>query len=107
MKLFAGGTPILSRIYLDDDAGRLAEAYWRYLLLSRDEWRDAGKFQSALRLPPSPSTSAAATQFIAKVGDLASTGNEIVRSEAEMNEKLYELYGLSPAERDLVESARN
>src|SRR5690606_17653582 len=99
--------PILSRIYLNDDAGRLTEAYWRFLLLSRDEWRDAGKLQVALRSPPSPTTSAAATQFIDKVDDLAATVREIARNESEMNERLYVLYGLTPDERELVENARN
>ena len=107
LKLFSGGRPILSRIYLDDDAGRLAEAYWRFLILSRDEWRDAGKFQAALRSPPSPTASAAANQFLSKVDDLAATMREIARNEDEMNEKLYALYGLTPDERELVENARN
>lgn len=106
LRLFAGGIPILSRIYLDDATGQLAESYWRYLLLSRD-WRDAKSFQSDLRRPPSASTSAAATQFMERVTELAATTLNIAQREAEMNEKLYKLYGLTPEERALVENERN
>lgn len=106
LKLFSGGVPVLSRIYLDETAGPLAEAYWRYLLLSR-EWRDVKGFQSELRRPPSATTSAAATQFMEKVADLAATMIDIEQQEDEMNEKLFTLYNLTPEERALVENERN
>ncbi|MES0199002.1 DNA methyltransferase [Mesorhizobium sp. M0011] len=58
LRLYAGGTIILGRIYLDDEPGRLTEAYWRWLFLSR-KWREADRFAAELRRPPVESASPA------------------------------------------------
>jgi hypothetical protein len=106
LTLLAGGATVLDRIYLDELAGRLAEAYWQLLLLSR-EWRDAGRLAAELRRPPSPVNSPAASQFIERVNGLAVATQAIEVGERDMNERLFELYDLTPEERLLVESGRN
>jgi type I restriction-modification system DNA methylase subunit len=101
LSLLAAGAVVLNRIYLDARPGRLAEAYWRWLLLTKT-WRDGAAFAKALCQPPAANESAAAAQFIAKVNELASTTDDVSDAEAAMNEKLFDLYGLTEQERSLV-----
>jgi hypothetical protein len=105
LRLFAGGTAILNRIYLDDGPGRMAEAYWRWLLLSQS-WRDAKSFAAKLRLPPTEADTPPARQFVERVQALADETAAIETAEAEMNALLYRLYDLSEDERELVENER-
>ncbi len=105
LTLTAGGAPVLSRIYLDGPAGRLAEAYWRLLLLS-GATRDAKTLAGQLRRPPAGEDSAAARQFIERVDALAGETSAIEAGEKEMNEALFRLYDLTPDERELVENGR-
>lgn len=102
LKLFAGGAPVLSRIYLDEPAGRVTEAYWRWLILSQQNG-GAARFAAELRKPPSDAMSPAATQFVQRVGELAAEVAAIDAEERAMNERLYELYALTTQERVLVE----
>jgi hypothetical protein len=103
LRLYVSGATVLDRIYLDEAAGRLAKAYWRWLLLSGPA-REAERFAADLRRPPSPSDAPAATQFIERVAALAEQVAAIEAGERALNETLYELYGLSPDERNLVEN---
>jgi hypothetical protein len=105
LRLFVDGSAVLERIYLDDHPGRLAEAYWRWLLLSAPP-RDAERFAADLRRPPAASDAPAAAQFVERVAALATEVAAIEAEEAAMNELLYGLYRLSPDERNLVENAR-
>jgi hypothetical protein len=103
LRLYVSGTVVLDKVYLDEAAGRLAEAYWRWLLLSGPA-REAGRFASDLRRPPAPTASPAAAQFIERVVALAEEVATIEADERALNETLYGLYGLSPDERNLVEN---
>ena len=103
LRLYVSGTVVLDKIYLDEAAGRLAEAYWRWLLLS-GPGREAVRFAAGLRQPPAPSEAPAAAQFIERVAALAEEVAAIEADERALNETLYELYGLSPDERNLVEN---
>jgi SAM-dependent methyltransferase len=103
LRLYMSGTVVLDKIYLDEAAGRLTEAYWRWLLLSGPP-REAGRFASDLRRPPAPSDAPAAAQFIERVAALAEEVAAIEADERALNEMLYSLYRLSPAERNLVEN---
>ena len=94
---------MLDKIYLDEAAGRLAEAYWRWLLLSGSA-REAERFAADLRRPPVPSDAPAAAQFIERVAALAEEVAAIEADERALNEILYDLYRLSPDERNLVEN---
>lgn len=103
LRLYVSGTVVLDKIYLDEAAGRLAEAYWRWLLLS-GPGRKAEQFASDLRRPPAISDAPAAGQFIERVAALAEEVAAIEADERALNETLYDLYGLSPDERNLVEN---
>jgi hypothetical protein len=103
LRLYVSGTVVLDKIYLDEAAGRLAESYWRWLLLSGPA-REAERFASDLRRPPAPSNAPAAAQFIERVAALAEEVAAIEADERALNEMLYDLYGLSPNERNLVEN---
>lgn len=103
LRLLAGSAPILNRIFLDAETGAIVLAYWRWLLLSQ-AWNDAARLANNLRRPPSDAASPAARQFMAKVAELASLGDELAADEAAMNALLYELYDLSDDERTLVEN---
>lgn len=103
LRLNAGGTAVLSRIYLDAQAGRLAEAHWRLLLLAREQ-NDAERLAKELRRPPAETDSPAATQFIERVERLRTETEAIENCERELNERLFALYNLSAEERLLVES---
>lgn len=101
--LHAEGRHLLDRIYLDEDAGRLAERYWRFLLLSQD-WRDASRLADALRRPPAEPGVPAARQFIERVDALGQQVADIAALESAINERLFALYDLTEAERFLVET---
>lgn len=105
LRLYFSGAAVLDKIYLDESAGRLAEAYWRWLLLSGPA-RDAGRFAADLRRPPAPSDVPAAEQFVSRVAALAEEVASIEADERALNETLYGVYSLSPEERNLVENER-
>jgi hypothetical protein len=103
LRLYISGAVVLDRIHLDDAAGRLAEAYWRCLLLSGPA-REAKRFAADLRRPPAPSETPAAAQFVERVTALAEEVAAIEADERALNDILYHLYRLSPEERNLVEN---
>jgi hypothetical protein len=82
--------------------GKLAEAYWRWLLLGGAP-REAGRFTAELRRPPTEPDAPGAVQFVERVEALAATTRDIARDEAAMNALLYDLYELNLDERRLVE----
>lgn len=103
LRLFIRGGAVLQRIFLEEPEGRLAEAYWRFLLLSQ-EWNDAQKLAAELRGPPREADSPAARQFIERVRELAAETRAIAEEERAMDEVLFRLYGLTAEERALVEN---
>ena len=103
LRLYVSGAVVLNKIYLDETAGRLAESYWRWLLLSGPP-REAERFAADLRRPPSPVVTPAASQFIERVAALALEVEAIAADERALNDVLYELYQLTPDERNLVEN---
>jgi hypothetical protein len=103
--LSASGATVLGKLYFEDRLGALAEAYWRYLLLSQS-WRDAASFANELARIPDDPGSQAAKQFLDRVAALSRECAAIVTEERAMNERLYELYNISADERLLVESGR-
>ena len=105
LRLLAAGVAVLGDIFLEDAHGRIVEAYWRYLLLSQ-AWRDADKLAAALRRPPADADTPAVAQFIERVGALGDEVARITAGEAGIEERLFELYGLSAEERVLVENDR-
>ncbi len=105
LRLYVSGAVVLDKIYLDEIAGPLTEAYWRWLLLSGPA-REAERFAADLRRPPAASDAPAAAQFLDRVAALAEKVAAIETDERAMNETLYQLYRLTPEERNLVENER-
>jgi hypothetical protein len=103
LRLYLTGVAALERVFLDESVGRLAEAYWCWLLLSGPA-REAERFAADLRRPPAPSDAPAAAQFIERVAALANEVAAIEADERALNEVLYGLYRLTPEERNLVEN---
>jgi hypothetical protein len=87
LRLYVSGAVVLDKIYLDDAAGRLTEAYWRWLVLSGPA-REAQRFAADLRRPPAPSNAPAAMQFLDRVAALAEEVTAIEADERAMNETL-------------------
>lgn len=106
LRLFSGGSVVLSHIFLSDEAGAIALAYWRWLFLGRD-WRDAEGLSKELRRPPSDFAAPAAAQFVERVEALADETAAIEAAEDAMNERLSALYGLSDEERLLVDNDKS
>jgi hypothetical protein len=103
LRLYINGAVVIEKIYLDEAAGPLAESYWRWLLLSGPA-REAERLAAELRRPPAPSDSPAIAQFIERVAALAEEVAAIAAEEHALNEILFDLYRLSPGERNLVEN---
>jgi hypothetical protein len=103
LRLYVSGVAVLDKIYLDESAGRLTEAYGGWLLLSGPA-REAERFAMDLRRPPAPSDAPAAAQFVDRVASLAQEVAAIEADERALNEELSGLYRLSPEERNLVEN---
>lgn len=103
LRMTSGGETILRGIFLDDAEGSLIADYWRFLLL-RQNWSEAASLATELRRPPVEHAKPAARQFREKVAALATETTAIAAEEQAMNERLYALYGLSGAERLLVEN---
>ncbi|MFZ0267719.1 Eco57I restriction-modification methylase domain-containing protein [Caulobacter sp.] len=101
LRLYADGAVVLGRIYLDEAPGRLAESYWRYLLLSR-QGTEADKLARELRRPPDEPDTPGARQFMERVSVLVSRVASLAEDEAALNERLFDLYGLDDRERMLV-----
>jgi hypothetical protein len=106
LRLFADGAVVADRIFIDNNDGGLAEAYWRYLLL-KGPAREAERFAGDLRRPPAATDSPAAAQFVERVATLAKEVAAIEADERAMNDLLYDLYDLSPEERNLVDNERS
>ncbi len=102
LMLVTEDTKILSKIYLDDaKQGKLLEKYWNYLILKRP--KDATRFAKDLGSFPSGMETPAAKQFMGRVDALLTDTLKLRDLEQEMNEALYELYGLSEDEKLLIE----
>jgi hypothetical protein len=101
LSMTSEGRAVFSKIYLDAKDGKLAEVYWRFLILGKP--KDAKSFARDLsRIPSGPDTPAA-KQFVQRVAALIDETDSIRTMETEMNERLYDLYNLSPDERTLIE----
>jgi len=101
LRLTADSRPILSQIYLDDAEGKVAETYWRFLILKKP--KQAGSFAKHLAQIPTSPELPAAHQFVERVETLLKETKLIAKLESEMNQALYKLYGLSPEEESLIE----
>lgn len=99
---FGDAEPALT-VFLDAPDGRLIGAYWRHLLIAQSR-RDPKSLADDLRRTPIGPDTPAARQFVERVANLTGVEREIADAEAAMNEILYNLYGLTDKERQLVEN---
>lgn len=100
LSLTFGGTTAAS-LYVDEAPGPLVQAYWRWLFLSGPT-TDAERLSTALRRAPLNAELPAARQFIDKVNELAVVAAGLAEAETAMDERLFDLYGLTREERELV-----
>ncbi len=104
LRLYASGTVVLDKIYLDEAPGRLAEADRHWLLLSGSA-REAERFAADLRRPPAFSDARPRPRSLSRAWPaLAEEVATIEADERSLDEMLHDLYGLSPDERNLVEN---
>ncbi|MDP8995525.1 MAG: Eco57I restriction-modification methylase domain-containing protein [Pseudomonadota bacterium] len=101
LRLSAEGRVVLSKIFLPDNQGPLVAQYWRYVISRR--MSSAKSFAEELGKYPAPDATEASRQFIERVDAVLALRSEILAREHEMNEALYDLYGLSTDERQLIE----
>jgi hypothetical protein len=106
LRLLADGASVVSRIYLDEAAGVLTRAYWRWLMLSHAAPEPAALVRELMR-PPTETDAPAAAQFVRLVEELADIDGRLAVAEKQINDRLYELYGLTPEERLLVENQQD
>jgi hypothetical protein len=101
LSMTSEGRAVFNKIYLDVKDGKLAEVYWRFLILGQP--KDAKSFARDLaRIPSGPETPAA-RQFVQRVDALIDATTKIRAMETAMNGMLYDLYNLSAEERTLIE----
>ena len=105
LRLYVNGAAVVDKIFLEDSAGRLTEAYWRWLCF-KGPAREAERFAAELRRPPVASETPAANQFMERVAVLTDEAAAVASEERDLNEILFRLYGLSAEERNLVENGR-
>ncbi len=99
------GVPVITNIFADDAAGSFILAQWKVLAASFPVTEKTGgkKLSSALRKLAGNDGSAAVQQIMGYQAELEALDVSIQDQEAAMNALVYDLYGLSPDERTLVE----
>jgi hypothetical protein len=100
-----GGVTVIDHIFVEAAEEPFVLAQWK--LIARQfpitEKTDGKKLCNALRKLASSATDAVKTQIIDIERELESIEQKIAAAEAEMNDRLYELYELSPEERRIIE----
>jgi len=99
------GTPLIDRIFLRDDEGAFVLAQWK-LVASRftvTESTSGKKFADTLRKVALTTAPGVREQIIERQVELSAVEADIAAAEAEMNARVYGLYGLTPDEIRLVE----
>lgn len=98
------GVTIIDRIFVDKEEGDLIAAQWKVLAstFSITEKTDGKKLCNALRKLAVSENSPLVNQIIALEHSLAELEDEIARQELEMNSLIFDLYGLTEAEIEVV-----
>lgn len=99
------GAPIIERIFLDKAEGEFIVAQWKVLAstFSVTENTKGKKLADSLRKLAETDNKAIMEQVIALEGELSTLEVEIARKEAEINDLIARLYGLTEAEKALVQ----
>jgi hypothetical protein len=101
------GMPVVERIFVDAADGEFIAAQWKVLVatFAISEMTDGKKLANSLQNLAVADNPALVQQIIALEGELSALDGEIARQEAEMNALVNRLYGLSEAEKILVQAA--
>jgi hypothetical protein len=97
--------PVIDRIFVNATEGEFIAAQWKVLAatFTITERTDGKKLANALRNLAVPGNPALVEQVIALEGELAALDSDIMQQETEMNALVYRLYGLTEAEKILVQ----
>jgi hypothetical protein len=106
LRLSIDGVTAIERVFLGDDEGRFALAQWK--LIASDfaitDGTTGKRLADALRKVAMTAPGPLRTQIIDRQVELSAVETEIAAAENDMNQRVYELYGLTPDEIRLVEA---
>ena len=104
LRFLVEGAAVLDRVFVTSAEGAFLLAQWKVLAstLVITERTDGKKLANALRSFALPDNPAVVEQVVAAAGELDTCEGAIRKAEAEINELVFDLYGLTPGERRLV-----
>ncbi len=104
LRFLVEGIAVVDRVFVTPAEGAFLLAQWKVLAstLVITERIDGKKLANALRSLALPDNPVVVEQVVAAVRELDTCEAAIRKTEAEMNELVFALYGLTPAERALV-----
>lgn len=107
LRVFAGDTQIINRIFVSDDQGPFIAALWQHALqgLSSTASLTAGRLVEVFRRLHTSDNSALRQQVIDLQGRANEMDLQIRIAERDLNSEIFDLYGLSDSERQLIERA--
>jgi hypothetical protein len=105
LRFLIDGFPVVERVFADDQEGAFILAQWKVIAstFTITEKTTGKKLAEALRRVVPAAPEPLRSQVIALVETLTNTERDTATAEAEMNRRLYVLYGLTPEEITLVE----
>lgn len=105
LRFFIDGVPVIERIFVNEAEGAFILAQWKVIAstFTITEKTTGKKLAEALRRVAPAAPEPLRGQVIALVETLTNTERDTATAEAEMNRRLYVLYGLTPEEIALVE----
>ena len=105
LRFFIDGVAVIERVFVGDAEGAFILAQWKVIAstFTISEKTTGKKLAEALRRVAPAAPEPLRSQVIALVATLTNTEREAATAEAEMNRRLYALYGLTPAEIEIVE----
>jgi hypothetical protein len=106
LSLTIDGSPVIDRIFLHEQEGKLVLAQWKVLAstFSITETTDGKRLCNVLRKLALPDNPTAVTQLVVLAAELSDLEIQIHELEVKANDLIYSLYELTGSERALVES---
>ena len=107
LRVFAGDTQIINRIFVSEDQGPFIAALWQHALqgLSSTTSLTAGRLVEVFRRLHTSDNSVLRQQVIDLQGRANERDHQIRIAERDLNSEIFNLYGLSDSERQLIEKA--
>lgn len=106
LRFLADGVPVIDRVFVTEAESAFMLAQWKIAAskLQASNKLDGNKLAKALRTLASPDNPAVVEQVVGAVAELETCEAAIRAGEQAMNEAVFDLYGLTAAERALVEA---